>query len=361
MAAPMWTGGAMQFGDWAPWIWAIMSDWAKQPFYPDDPPKDPGAFTAQAMVICSYPIVGTIYSPFIIQYCVYYQEQWDANPPGSYSSTPELPTMPATPDPNLSQTNDWLGRFNALWADVIYAGNEAHEAHLAADLILDRLPQGEDPPPLTTESDTARILAAIYYTNWLWYNNPPPVSVPDVLQAITDAHGITDGKIDAVDLNVDGFATNTQNAFLALTELVDNVSGDIDVIDGIADSILAWTAAYEEPTVQPTGYPGNAGVTWGTPVGFTDPIRVDVAMDGCLVDIDSMPAGTGKHTVGGVDSWQHAGWLAFLADDGKADELQWLNLESAVYVPKRLAAATGVLLFPRANSSGTLTPWTRTS
>lgn len=356
MADPMWSGGAEQFQDRYPWIWFVMSDWAKAPFYPTDPAKDPSAFVVQAGVVLGMPILGTIYAPYVTEYCTYYIAQWDANPPGSSSSTPALPTLPTVPDPAYNQAQDWLGRFNAMWADVIYAGNEAHAAHLAADLILERLPQGEDPPPIATSNDTARILAGIYYTNWLWYNNPPPVSVPDVLDAIADAHAVTDGKIDAHDLSMDGFATNVQNAFQAQTELIDNVSGDID---DLAAAVAEIPTEAGDPR-----YPGPSNVTWGEPQTFSGSHTYSASgigpggvMDGLRLTINSVPAGSYQQGAEGITVHKYQGWLNFIDGDGNCDDLQWLGANKRIYAPVSMRSPSAVVIYAKTGTSITVTAY----
>jgi hypothetical protein len=336
MADPMWTGGAQQFADWAPWIWSIMGDWAKEPFYPDDPPKDPGAFTAQAMVVTNMPALGTVYSPFIVEYCIYYQQQWDASPPATSSAVPALPTLPASPSPDYGSTYDWKGLYTILYGAVSDVYGLVNQVKGVVDLILDRLPGGSTPPLVASHTEQARTLAAIYYTNWLWFNSPPPVSVPDVLDAIDTAHTATDGLIN-------GLATNTQNAFQVVGE-------DLEELLGAVQSI--------EPEVPvPPVYPGLGGITQSSPVSVDTPQRIAGTMDGILYTVNTVPSGQSTQPVGSRTRLKGIAWAAFEGDDGKLEPRQSMELDAGILVTQSLAHASAVVVYCKPGAQITVTPW----
>lgn len=164
-----------------------------------------------------------------------------------------------------------------------------------------------------------------------------------VLNAISNLDG------DVVDLH--GDVANLDGDVAAAKAVIDNTHSDLEAAKAAIDAL---TVGGESNL-----YPGSSGVTPSTPVEFAGPLEITRAMDGVYVEITSEPAGTGKDECSDHLNWRHAGWIAFLADGAYGDELQWLGLDAAVYVPKRLLHATGCLIFPRANSSGTITPFTR--
>jgi len=237
------------------------------------------------------------------------------------------------------------------------------------------------PPDVATPSDVARILSAIYYVAVQPYALVLTVDNEAVLDAITasivsftDQHVEQNADLDDIHADVGTLAGVVSNVHDDLVADTATITGDVatlqaaaDVIDGIVDlihgtdvpAIQADIAAIEPGGGTPSGYPGYASVTLGSPANWSGPGEINTAMDGCFVAITTQASGTGRHEVGDHTSWQHAGWLAFVDDQGNADELQWLNFDAANYCPKRLASASSVLIFPRAGSSGTLTPWTR--
>lgn len=383
MADPMWSGGAQQLADYFPWVWNMMSPpsgWMCEPFLPTDPPRNPTAFNASVEMITNTPYVGAFYGYFIDRYCVYYAEQWDANPPGTSSSTPVIPTLPAGEG---SSEFDPYSNYN-LHAHLD-TGFGAVESELGSDpnatiheklddiiaTLADITATLTGGVPATNYTDrTALILSALYYIA------AQPIAI--TMQGVTPAE-LAEAVSDItayVDTDNDGQSLALQNHIDPLLEAIHTHAEAADTQATAANTKLGTYASgsvaedlgdiHEDIAAiepggggGPVGYPGPAGVTAGTPVEWDAAAEITATMDGCFVSISSMPAGTGKHTVNGKNSWQHAGWLCFLASDGYADEMQWLNLEDAVYTPKRIEAPAGVLLFPRLNSSGTLTPWTR--
>lgn len=368
MADPMWSGGIEQFQDRYPWVWNIMSSWMQAPFYPTDPPRDPGAFADSVIPLADFPVLGGFYAYFVVHYCEDYATAWYASPPGSSSSTPVPIDVPANYTQSYDQpySNYYLKtqhdtHFGDLETSLGYDASET--VHDKLDAILAAINGLPEPPSgFSTTSDAVRILAAVAFIGRQLCALGPALSAiataEDIDAAVVSIKGPHDTSNSS---NWDAIFDETWGAIRAIN---DNTSGVETSINGnvnaAEESILGAVAALAEGlTGAAGGYPGSDLVTLGSPVAFSIPAQIEQAMDGCLVAITTQVGGTGHHDVGDFTSWQHAGWLAFIDDQGHGDELQWLNLNQANYCPKRLASASGVLIFPRAGSSGTLTPWTR--
>lgn len=179
----------------------------------------------------------------------------------------------------------------------------------------------------------------------------------------TEAAAVTSSVNGNVDLEV-GLLSAAISALNNLSEAAVQavVNAAVATLTGevgeAADAVLAALAALPLSTAGDRRFPGLDSVTLAEPVLVSTPTLVNAAMDGCLITIASMPGGTGRHEVGSYTSWQHGGWVCFVGPDGYADELQWLNLSTAAYCPKRVRSATSALIFPRAGASVQVTPYT---
>lgn len=375
MADPMWTGGPEQFQDRYPTQWATFPDWMRDPLYPSDPPQSTFAMSITCLVLMAVPIIGYAAGPQLGEYQRYYASVYDSSPPGTHTDTPPDVTPPEPYIPVYGVDPTVMALLEDLQVRVLDCQNRLVSVRADTQLILDRLPQGEDPPPITTTNDTARILAAIYYTNWLWYNNPPPIDDADILAAITDAQNAIIGDVDSkaaavtadvngnTDLEVDDVLTaigNIQSLSEATVQGIVNaavgtLTGEIG--EGTA-AVLDGVETLLDAVGSDTRFPGLSGVTLGNPSTVGVASIVNGPMDGCLIEIESVPSGTGQHPVGGRASYLHMGWLAFVGPDGYCDEIQYLNLDTAAYVPKRVASGAQVIVFPRVGSSVTITPYT---
>lgn len=348
-----YSGGPEDLETHSPALYAMMPASVKTLVAVSSPPLTPLGMLGTMGSIAGIPFYGAPLAIGLYSYADYYATAYAANPPGTSTDDPNLYSIPADYEPYPAFVND-MWDYVKVQSDRMYnflADWQTEKAKL--DWMYNNWPDsGGTPPPLATTKDTARILAALYYIAQSVIVPAWSIDNSEVLSAISDAHGVTDGKIDALDLTVDGFATNTQNAF-------DSLASEVGNVDTAVDDVLAAVQALPTTGGGPGGWPGLSEATLSTPVSWTGPLDHVEAMDGCIVHITSEPSGTGKQEVGSHTSWQHAGWLAFISDNGDADELQWLNLGDAVYVPKRMSAVAGVILFPRLGSSGTLTPWTR--
>lgn len=227
--------------------------------------------------------------------------------------------------------------------------------------IFARVAPGEDPPPISTSNDSARILAALYYIAQAVIVPAWAVDNAEVLAAITAAKESIKGPSDT---NVGAVYTALFEPTWGVVRSVNDNTNAVETsinnnVDAAETAILDALANFQPGGGTPSGYPGLSSVTLSTSQPFAGPFSYPGAMDGCLVEFTSMPAGTGHHDIGSFTNWQHAGWICFLDDQGYADEVQWLGPEKANYCPKRLASASGVLVFPRTLGQGILTPWVR--
>lgn len=351
MSEPMWAGGPQQFQDRYPDVWAVLPSFMREPFYPQSPPLSPLAMSGVCLLMSQVSIYGAYGGWAFGQYQIYYGDAYRATPPGSYTDTVPTVTVP-TPfepptvgGPNYDYT---LGQINAGILTILdYLGVwvPPDNLHVQIQAILDGLEGAGSGNPTSSKHDVARILAAIYYTA------AQPIAITNqyddsaVLSALAAArtsleggHTAISGSLVAVASDLTAHDTQMDTDHGAILSAI----GDIPTTGGGTDS----------------RFPGLSAVTLSSPVAFSGPLQITQAMDGCIVDVTGVPAGTGRQEVGGFVNWQHMGWLAFVASDTLGDELQFLNLDGAVYVPKRIANPVGLVLFPRIGSSGTVTPWT---
>lgn len=109
----------------------------------------------------------------------------------------------------------------------------------------------------------------------------------------------------------------------------------------------------------PPVWPGSAGVVLGTPIAVDVGVTISTPMDGVLVDLTSVPARLSAYTFGTAVSYKALGGLAFVNDAGEIEPYQTLGFTSAIYTPKTMAHAAGVVFRSLFGVVGTITPWTR--
>lgn len=354
MSDPMWAGGPQQFQDRYPYTWATFPDFMRDQFYPVVPPKT----TLSMSLICAgmmvVPIIGPLAAKDLGEYQSYYAAQFAANPPGSSDGTVPTITIPEawSPPITVEQTNgpDMAGMAYDIAAIARYIGfyPSNNSVHLQLDAIESAIGGLPGSGTISSKHDIARILAAIYYTA------AQPIAITNqyddsaVLSALAAAR-----------TSLEGGHTSLAGSLVALAS--DLISHDTQM-DTDHGAILE--AIGNIPTTGgagASGYPGSDLVTLSSPSSFSGPSLIEATMDGLLLDLTEMAPSTGYQTHAGYHNWLHAGWLAFLTDGGYADEMQYLNLNQRVYVPKQCTHAHGVLLYPRAGTSGTITPYTLTS
>lgn len=111
-------------------------------------------------------------------------------------------------------------------------------------------------------------------------------------------------------------------------------------------------------TIVPPVWPGLAGVTLGSPVAIDTGVTITADMDGVLIDITAAPLKQGYFTFDTAISYRNVGALAFVSDNGQEEFPQTLGFTSAVYCPKTMAHAAGVVFRSSADLTGTITPFT---
>lgn len=112
------------------------------------------------------------------------------------------------------------------------------------------------------------------------------------------------------------------------------------------------------PPPLPPIWPGLAGVTLGTPVSIDTGVTITAVMDGVLIDITSAPTKQGYFTFDTAISYRNIGALAFVSDNGQEEFPQTLGFTSAVYCPKTMEHAAGLVFRSSADLTGTITPFT---
>lgn len=161
-----------------------------------------------------------------------------------------------------------------------------------------------------------------------------------------------------------------QNPTWSLTEPF-GVGGPVRLTDTGGGSGAVWDTTIDQAgfaqekalifPVSPTGapvWPGLANVLLGTPVAIATVLTVTEPMEGVLVTITSVPSKQGQFAFGGTVSWRNIGALAFTDDNGDEEFPQTLGFEQAIYCPKSMAQAAGLVLRASAGVTGTVTPWT---
>lgn len=131
--------------------------------------------------------------------------------------------------------------------------------------------------------------------------------------------------------------------------------------------VLPWSNADFEfakqgypPIAGTTGpvWPGLANVTLGTPVAIAPGVTISEPMDGVIVTITSYPTKQGYFTFDDQISLRNAGALAFVTDDADEEFPQLLGFLNAIYCPKSMSHAAGVVFRASVDLVGTITPWT---
>lgn len=105
-------------------------------------------------------------------------------------------------------------------------------------------------------------------------------------------------------------------------------------------------------------WPGLSGVTLLTPVAIADGVTITEVMHGCLIAVASYPLSRGQFSFNGVISVRNLGALAFFSDNGDEEFPQTLGFTSAVYLPKSMASAAGLVFRTTGGVTGTITPFT---
>jgi hypothetical protein len=193
------------------------------------------------------------------------------------------------------------------------------------------------------------------YRGWLWDHTKP---LPD--------HGWPTG--DWLDISAD----DTRLTWLTRTEpsyawTLDQYSGMVQ-----AESYQGGTSRFTltEPQFKavrdqlagatpnhPPTWPGVADVTLGITVPCAESTVLELPMDGLLILITSYPATRSRWGAPPYLSVYHTGRLAFVTDNGDVEEFQYMGWTNAIYTPRSMKRAAGVVIFLEPNVEAAATPW----
>ena len=149
----------------------------------------------------------------------------------------------------------------------------------------------------------------------------------------------------------------TNGPIYVATPITATLNQWVSTIDGFDYARMqALTFPLKESLAGPV-WPGLAGVTLGIPVAIALGVTISMPMDGAIISLISVPAKQGSFSFDSLISWRNVGALAFVDDNGEAEMPQTLGFESAVYCPKSMAHAAGVVLRASSGVVGTITPW----
>lgn len=123
---------------------------------------------------------------------------------------------------------------------------------------------------------------------------------------------------------------------------------------GYAQSALTLTNV-------PPVWPGIANVTLSTPVALAAGVTITEPMDGVLIALTSVPAGTGYYGFDGHLSYTHLGAVAFFTDDGQIETAQQFSFDGHILLTKGQVRAAGCYIRCKSNVVGTAIPWVITS
>ena len=107
----------------------------------------------------------------------------------------------------------------------------------------------------------------------------------------------------------------------------------------------------------PPVWPGLSAVTLGTPVAITIGGTITLPCDGAIVTLTAVPLKQGYFSFGTNLSYRNVGAIAFVDDNGEIEFPQTLGFTSAVYAPKSMSSAAGIVYRASDGVTGTITPW----
>lgn len=105
-------------------------------------------------------------------------------------------------------------------------------------------------------------------------------------------------------------------------------------------------------------WPGVANIT---SLGMSDLAaltEIDEPMDGVIIGLFSVPANLPHYTYGSTTAYGHVGALAFVDDNGQAEQFQAIQFNDQVLCPKTMKRAAGVVWRVTPGLAGGITPWT---
>lgn len=180
--------------------------------------------------------------------------------------------------------------------------------------------------------------------------NPPTIQqLGQMVSDIATIAGYTLGDV------LDEIA-DTQSAVASVGTTLSTVSTNVtNGFQAVLDAIAAIPTA--TPTAGAPVWPGQASVTFGTPVALSNGMTIDEDMDGVIVTVTTPPTLTGRYVIGSETYDYGVGRIAFESDGGEVEPWQYLGFRAALFTPKSMLRASAVHLQVLAGAQGTVTPW----
>jgi hypothetical protein len=110
----------------------------------------------------------------------------------------------------------------------------------------------------------------------------------------------------------------------------------------------------------PPIWPGIANATLGSTTALSMGLTVTEPMDGVIIELTSVPTVRGFYMYDDLKAYVNVGALAFVDDNGQAENYQALSFEEAIYTPKSMLQAAAVKVRAGSGVTGTITPWVKT-
>jgi hypothetical protein len=117
-------------------------------------------------------------------------------------------------------------------------------------------------------------------------------------------------------------------------------------------------AASASSVPQAPVWPGLAGVTLGTPVPISVAFDVVGPLHGVIVSLTAVSPKKATFDINGNLSHRNIGTLAFVDDNGDAENFQILRFMHEVFTPKSMAVASKASFNCDVDDAGTVTPFT---
>jgi len=136
---------------------------------------------------------------------------------------------------------------------------------------------------------------------------------------------------------------------------------DLDLVTQQSGTIITGEGFAAIAVGVPPVWPGEDNVTLGEPVALTTGLTLSGTMDGVLIDITAVDQYKTWYMYHNRKAYRHIGSLAFIADNGAVEQYQVIAFASGVYTPLHMEHAAGVVIRTAAGTTGTATPWARST
>jgi hypothetical protein len=189
-----------------------------------------------------------------------------------------------------------------------------------------------------------------------------------IAAAILTIGGLLTAQTATIEASIVAAVAEIDASIVAATaDIIANIGGLASTLGSITINLAEANADLDELLLAvaalkpgPPVWPGASAVTSGTPVAVAGDQRVTAPMDGCLLNLTTIPSRNVYWTASGLTNVERAGFLVFCADNGYADERQPIAWSQGIYTPKKLLTAASVVIHLTGLAAGTLTPWVRT-